>query len=158
MNDRLKGDSLPFEGRLAGIDFGTRRVGIAVCDASQQLASPLDVYQRRNEPEDAVYFQQLVSDQTLVGLVVGLPVHVSGEESQKSQQARLFGNWLSQLTGLPIAYHDERYSTAQAEEVLGAASLTSKQRKQRIDKVAAQFILSAYLESTRSTGDPGSLD
>ena len=158
MTDRLKGDSLPFEGRLAGIDFGTRRVGIAVCDASQQLASPLDVYQRRNEPEDAVYFQQLVSDQALVGLVVGLPVHVSGEESQKSQQARLFGNWLSQLTGLPVAYHDERYSSAQAEEVLEAASLTSKQRKQRIDKVAAQFILSAYLESTRSTGDPGSLD
>ncbi len=158
MTDRLKGDSLPFEGRLAGIDFGTRRVGIAVCDASQQLASPLDVYQRRNETEDAAYFQQLVSDQTLVGLVVGLPVHVSGEESQKSHQARLFGNWLSQLSGLPVAYHDERYSTAQAEEVLEAASLTSKQRKQRIDKVAAQFILSAYLESTRSTGEPGSLD
>ena len=158
MTDRLKGDSLPFEGRLAGIDFGTRRVGIAVCDASQQLASPLDVYQRRNEPEDAAYFQQLVSDQALVGLVVGLPVHISGEESQKSQQARLFGEWLNQLTGLPVAYHDERYSTAQAEEALGAASLTSKQRKQRIDKVAAQFILSAYLESSRSTGDPGSLD
>ena len=158
MTDSLKKDSLPVEGRLAGIDFGTRRVGIAVCDASQQLASPLDVYQRRNEPEDAAFFQQLVSDQTLVGMVVGLPVHISGEESQKSQQARLFGSWLSQLTGLPVAYHDERYSTAQAEEVLGAASLTSKQRKQRIDKVAAQFILSAFLESTRSTGDPGSLD
>jgi putative Holliday junction resolvase len=158
VTDSLQGDSLPIEGRLAGIDFGTRRVGIAVCDASQQLASPLDVYQRRNEPEDAAFFQQLVSDQTLVGMVVGLPVHVSGEESQKSQQARRFGNWLSQLTGLPVAYHDERYSTAQAEEVLGAASLTSKQRKKRIDKVAAQFILSAYLESSRSTGDPGSLD
>jgi len=158
VTDSLQGDSLPIEGRLAGIDFGTRRVGIAVCDASQQLASPLDVYQRRNEPEDAAYFQQLVSDQALVGLVVGLPVHISGEESQKSQQARLFGSWLSQLTGLPVAYHDERYSTAQAEEVLEAASLTSKQRKQRIDKVAAQFILSAYLESTRSAGEPGSLD
>ena len=72
MTDSLKEDSLPVEGRLAGIDFGTRRVGIAVCDASQQLASPLDVYQRRNEPEDAAYFQQLVSDQALVGLAFGV--------------------------------------------------------------------------------------
>ena len=138
MSQSPRGDSLPDKGRLAGIDFGTRRIGIAVCDTRQQLASPLDVYQRRSEPEDAVYFQQLVDDESLVGLVVGLPVHGSGEESQKSQQARLFGNWLSQLTGLPVTYHDERYSTVQAEEVLGAASLTSKQRRQRIDKVAAQ--------------------
>jgi putative Holliday junction resolvase len=150
--------TLPDEGRLAGIDFGTRRVGIAICDANQLMASPFDVCQRGSTLEDAAFFQKLVEEESLVGLVVGLPVYGSGDESQKSLEAREFGQWLGQLTGLPVAFHDERYSTAQAEELLGEASLSRKQRKQRVDKVAAQLILSAYLESARSTGTPGSLD
>ena len=158
MTDGVTGDPLPKEGRLAGIDFGTRRVGIAICDAGQRLASPLDIYQRGSESDDAEYFRRLFDDESLVGLVIGLPVYASGEESQKSHQARAFGQWLSQLAGIPVAFHDERYSTAQAEAALGEASLTRKQRKQRIDKVAAQFILSAYLESARSMDLPGPLD
>jgi putative Holliday junction resolvase len=150
--------TLPDEGRLAGIDFGTRRIGIAICDANQLMASPYDVCQRGSTLEDAAFFKKLVDEESLVGLVVGLPVYGSGDESQKSLEAREFGQWLGQLTGLPVAFHDERYSTAQAEELLGEASLSRKQRKQRVDKVAAQLILSAYLESARSTGTPGSLD
>ena len=150
--------TLPDEGRLAGIDFGTRRIGIAICDANQLMASPYDVCQRGSTSEDAAFFKKLVDEESLVGLVVGLPVYGSGDESQKSLEAREFGQWLGQLTGLPVAFHDERYSTAQAEELLGEASLSRKQRKQRVDKVAAQLILSAYLESARSTGTPGSLD
>ena len=150
--------TLPDEGRLAGIDFGTRRIGIAICDANQLMASPFDVCQRGSTLEDAAFFKKLVDEESLVGLVVGLPVYGSGDESQKSLEAREFGQWLGQLTGLPVAFHDERYSTAQAEELLGEASLSRKQRKKRVDKVAAQLILSAYLESARSTGTPGSLD
>jgi putative Holliday junction resolvase len=150
--------TLPDEGRLAGIDFGTRRIGIAICDANQLMASPYDVCQRGSTSEDAAFFKKLVDEESLVGLVVGLPVYGSGDESQKSLEAREFGQWLGQLTGLPVAFHDERYSTAQAEELLGEASLSRKQRKKRVDKVAAQLILSAYLESARSTGTPGSLD
>jgi len=150
--------TLPDEGRLAGIDFGTRRIGIAICDANQLMASPYDVCQRGSTLEDAAFFKKLVDEESLVGLVVGLPVYGSGDESQKSLEAREFGQWLGQLTGLPVAFHDERYSTAQAEELLGEASLSRKQRKKRVDKVAAQLILSAYLESARSTGTPGSLD
>ena len=76
--------TLPDEGRLAGIDFGTRRIGIAICDANQLMASPYDVCQRGSTLEDAAFFKKLVDEESLVGLVVGLPVYGSGDESQKS--------------------------------------------------------------------------
>ena len=74
--------------------------------------------------------------------VVGLPVHLDGRESGKSQEARRFGQWLTEITSLPVEFFDERFSSAQAEELLMAAELTSKQRKLRLDKLAAQIMLS----------------
>jgi putative Holliday junction resolvase len=153
-DDRDHPPTLPAHGRLLGIDFGTVRVGVALCDADQSIASPLQTYTRRNQNLDSIYFLQLVATEKIVGIVVGLPVHLSGDESQKSVQARKFGHWLGEITGLPVAWVDERYSTARAEELLLAAGMTSKQRKARLDKVAAQSILSVYLESGPSS-DPG---
>ena len=149
---------IPTTGRLAGFDFGTRRIGIAVCDASRILASPLSVYEWQNDERDADYFRQLALEESLVGLVVGLPLYASGDESQKSFEAREFGSWLATLTGLPVAYHDERYTSVQAESLLGAASLTRGKRKKRIDKVAAQLILSSFLDSDNLGAEPGSLE
>jgi putative holliday junction resolvase len=148
---------LPPHGRLAGIDFGTVRVGVAVTDPDRVLASPLENYTRRGLPADAQHFQQLVKAERVVGLVVGLPVHASGQESQKSQEAREFGRWLAEVTGLPVEFYDERYSTAQAESLLRGAELTRQRRKQRLDMVAAQQLLAAYLEATRR-GPPEPLE
>ena len=75
--------------------------------------------------------------------VVGLPVHLDGRESDKSREARRFGQWLAGVTSLPVELFDERFTSVQAEELLMTAELTSKQRKQRIDKLAAQIMLSA---------------
>jgi putative Holliday junction resolvase len=86
-----------------------------------------------------------------------LPVHTTGEESQKSAEARRFGAWLAETTQLPVRYFDERFTTANAEALLLDAGLTKKKRKDRLDKLAAQLLLTAYLESTRSDGEPGSL-
>ena len=149
-------DALPAAGRLAGIDFGTVRVGVAVTDPDQRLASPYEIYQRRNPAADAEYFRHLVREERIVGFVVGLPVLASGDESQKSGQARAFGDWLRDLTGLPVRFYDERYTSVLADQSLLDAQLTRKQRKARVDKVAAQIILAAYLES-RSDGGPGAL-
>ena len=91
--------------------------------------------------------------------IVGLPVHLSGRESQKSTEARAFGQWLAEQTGLPVAYFDERFTTSEAEQYLDAAELTKKQRKARLDKLAAQIMLSAYLESrARGASEPQALD
>lgn len=144
-------------GRLAGIDYGTVRVGVAVTDARQTLASPYEIYARRSPTADQQYFQKLVADEELVGFVVGLPVHLDGRESQKSREARDFGQWLARATGVPVTFFDERFTTAEADQFLGAAKLTKKRRKARRDKLAAQIMLTAYLESS-SRGEPRGLD
>jgi putative Holliday junction resolvase len=88
-----------------------------------------------------------------------LPVHSSGDESEKSREARDFAAWLSSVTNLPIAFYDERYTSTQAEQFLSAAKVSKKQKKQRRDMLAAQIILAAYLESPqRADYNPGSLD
>ena len=144
---------LPEQGRIAGIDFGTVRVGIAICDESQMIASPLETYNRRTEADDAKYFERLVDDHSIVGFAVGLPLHMSGDESQKSLEARSFGCWLSQVTNRPVVWVDERYSTRFANELLRRGNLSPKKRKARLDKVAAQAILSVYLESGTSLSE-----
>lgn len=140
-------------GRLAGIDYGTVRIGIAVTDSRRTLASPYENYNRRSPDQDARRFRQLVQEERIAKFVVGLPVHLSGGESQKSREARAFGQWLEETTGVPVEYFDERYTSAEAEAFLLGAELTSKQRKRRLDMLAAQIMLSAYLESTRRGND-----
>lgn len=144
-------------GRLAGIDYGTVRIGVAVTDSRRTLASPYEIYQRRDAAADAHYFKRLAEAEKIVGFVVGLPVHLDGRESQKSREARQFGAWLTQTTERPVVYFDERFTTAEADQFLGAAQLTKKQRAARRDKLAAQILLSAFLDSSRR-GEPGPLD
>jgi putative pre-16S rRNA nuclease len=137
------------KGRLLGVDFGTVRVGLAICDSERIIASPLSIYNRRDATRDADYFRELVRTEQAVGLVVGLPVHMSGDEGGKAKEARVFGDWLANTTGLPVVYWDERYTTADAESHLRGAGLSRQQRKDRLDKVAAQILLQAYLDSER---------
>ncbi|HEV3417117.1 MAG TPA: Holliday junction resolvase RuvX [Pirellulales bacterium] len=146
---RAADKSIP--GRLAGIDYGTARIGIAVTDPEQRLASPLENYTRRGEAADAAYFKRLATEERIARFVVGLPIHLDGRESQKSAEARQFGAWLERATGIPVVFFDERFTSAEAEHHLTAAKLTKKKRKARLDKLAAQIMLSAYLES----GDSG---
>ena len=141
---------LPRTGRLAGIDYGTVRIGVAVTDPDQRLASPLENYTRRGAALDSAWLVQLSRDERLVGFVVGLPVHTDGRESRKSIEAREFGKSIQETTGLPVVYFDERFTSAHAAALLMEAGLTSKRRKERLDKLAAQIMLTAYLESSRS--------
>ncbi|MFV1967375.1 MAG: Holliday junction resolvase RuvX [Pirellulaceae bacterium] len=150
---------IPPHGRLAGIDYGSVRIGVSVSDPNRMVASPLDTYTRRDVKADAAYFQQLVEEEQIVGFVIGLPVHMSGEESAKSHETRRFGTWLAEVTDRPIGYCDERYTTVQAEQMLDRAGLRGKKRKARLDRIAAQIILATYLESDGSVnGHPGPLD
>ena len=144
----IPNDEFPAQGRLAGVDFGTVRIGLAITDPDRRLASPYEIYHRRGPAADAEYFQRFVREERVTGFIVGLPVHASGEESQKSAEARAFGDWLRDVTGRPVRYYDERYTSMLADQFLLDAKLTRKRRKARLDKVAAQLILAAYLESS----------
>lgn len=146
-------------GRVAGIDYGTVRIGIAISDPQRTLASPYENYTRRGPEQDARRFRRLVEEERVTLLVVGLPVHCDGRESQKSREVRQFGQWLTEITGVPVEYFDERFTSVEAEQFLLDAQLTSKRRKARLDMLAAQILLSAYLESHgKSSPAPGSLD
>jgi putative Holliday junction resolvase len=136
-------------GRIAGIDFGTVRVGIAVSDAGGSIASPYETYVRHGEEQDRKRFQKLVADERIVRFVVGLPVHLDGRESGKSVEARAFGQWLAEVTGVPVEYFDERFTTHEAQVYLSDAHLSKKKRQARLDKLAAQIMLTAYLEKMR---------
>jgi len=133
-------------GRVAGIDYGHVRIGIAISDPERKIVSPLENYTRRGLESDAQRFRRLVAEESVVLFVVGLPLHMDGRESQKSGEARQFGQWLGAVTGVPVEFYDERLTSHEAEQLLLAAEMTRKRRKKRMDMLAAQIILSAYLE------------
>jgi len=135
---------------VAGIDYGTVRIGIAISDPDRKIASPLENYTRRTKEQDAQRFRRLVAEEGVVLFVVGLPIHLDGGESQKSFEARQFGQWLGETTGVPVEYFDERFTSVEAEQILLEVDMTRNRRKKRLDKLAAQIMLIAYLESKSS--------
>lgn len=153
--------SVPSEpGRILAIDYGTVRLGLALSDARQQFASPYANFTRVNPQQDLQYLRRVISEEQVVQVVVGLPVHLDGRESEKSLEARRFAAWLHEQTGIPVALVDERFTSVEAESHLSAARLSRKRRKARRDMLAAQILLAAYLESDRSqaTDRPGGID
>ena len=91
--------------------------------------------------------------------MVGLPVHLDGRESEKSRESREFGGWLEEVTGVPVEFFDERFTSVEAESFLLDSQMTKKRRRARMDMVAAQIMLAAYVESRRKAADaPGPLD
>jgi putative holliday junction resolvase len=140
-------EEIPVNGRLLGVDYGAVRVGLAISDADRIIASPIATRVRAGADADAAYFRHLVAEERVVGLVVGLPVHLNGREGVKAKEARQFGAWLAETTGLPIVFADERFTTVDAESALWNAGLTHRKRKERRDRVAAQIMLQAYLDA-----------
>ena len=139
------GEGLPPKGSLLGIDYGTKRIGLAMCDPDRLIASPLQT--TANDSGKAQFFATLVAQSRFVGIVVGLPLHASGDESAMSREAREFAAWIARLTALPVAMWDERCTSAAAEDALLEAKLSKKKRKARVDRVAAQMILQSYLDA-----------
>jgi putative Holliday junction resolvase len=149
-------------GRVAGVDYGRRRIGIAICDALRILASPLCIHETTGDRSaDAAFFRKLAADESLVGFVVGLPVHADGSDSDMSLEVERFGAWLGRITGLPVAFHDERYSSKEAAGMLAGVGLTHGRKKERTDAVAAQVVLASWMEGQAAAGGggrPGALE
>ena len=150
-------DGFPNEGALLGIDYGTKRLGFAVANPDQTIASGVENFTRQNPQVDAEKIVALCRDYRIRGLVVGLPVHMSGDESTKSTQCRRFGRQASAITGLPVRYWDERHTSMMAETILMSAELTKKRRKARTDMLAAQLMLQDYLDADDRAAGPVSL-
>ncbi|MEP3477937.1 MAG: Holliday junction resolvase RuvX [Fuerstiella sp.] len=146
-------EDLPVKGRLLGIDFGTKRVGVSVSDSRQSLSSPLHNYDRSSHEADRQFFKRACEDYEVVGLVMGLPVHMSGDESKKSKEVRQYAKLVIKWTDLPLVFQDERFSSSRAGALLMQAQMSAKQRKARMDKLAAQILLQDFLDAKRNADE-----
>jgi putative Holliday junction resolvase len=145
------GDDLPLTGRLLAIDLGEVRVGLAVSDPSQVVASPAETLQVPRDA-DGPTLDALVNAATrheAVGLVVGLPRQLDGSDGDPARRSRWFADGLRDRTGLPVRLHDERFTTVEAERVLIAGDVSRAGRKRAVDQVAASVLLQGVLEAQR---------
>jgi putative Holliday junction resolvase len=133
--------------RILALDFGRARLGLAISDADRRIASPLANYTRQDKAADLAYLKRRIEEEEIGALLLGLPLHTDGRESDSSRATRVFGDELKRETGLPVFYWDERYSSNFAEKELWSAGLTHRRRKERRDMVAAQLVLQAWLEA-----------
>ena len=133
-------------GRLLGVDYGTVRIGLAITDPDGIMASPLETYARKSLGLDAAYLQRLVLNQGVTGIVLGLAVSLNGHEGPKAQECRAFGAWLESATGLTVQFADERFTSAQADDIMFDAKMNKQKRSERRDMLAATLILKGFIE------------
>jgi putative Holliday junction resolvase len=140
--------------RFLGVDYGNRRVGLAISDATAMLARPWQVV-TTDEPDPrhaaamiADFVPSLVvDDDSLEAIVVGLPRRLDGSENDQTQKARTFGDELAVITGLEVIFQDERLTSIEAEAQLAAREKDWKKRKMQIDAVAAAIMLQDFLDA-----------
>ena len=131
---------------LAGIDLGTKTIGLAVSDAGLAFAHPRPVIARKKFTLDAQALLSALEKERSVAVVVGLPVNMDGSEGPRAQATRAFVRNIERLTALPFVYWDERLSTVAAERALIAMDISRRKRDERIDSAAAAFILQGALD------------
>lgn len=135
--------------RKIALDVGDVRIGVAVSDLMGITANPRETYVRKKGDVDAdiAYFCDYAGREDADAFVLGLPKNMDGTEGSRAEVTREFGSKLSEASGLPVIYQDERLSTVSAERMLIEADVRREKRKKVIDKVAATIILQAYLDS-----------
>lgn len=133
--------------RLLGLDLGEKTIGMAISDSAFAIASPVGTIRRRRFTEDAAELLGFVDAREVGGLVIGLPVNMDGSEGPRCQSVRQFAANLLALRDLPVAFWDERLSTAAVERAMIAADLSRKKRKKAVDTAAAAFILQGALDA-----------
>lgn len=134
--------------RFLGLDPGERRIGVAVSDVTGTIASPVEYVDRRS----ADYEQRIIdlcSEWQINEVVVGLALSLDGTEGPAAAKSREFGTFLAELTGLPVSYHDERFTTVTAEQALLEGGVRRRSRASKRDQVAAAVMLQGFLDKRR---------
>ena len=137
--------ALPQGGRLLGMDLGSQSIGLALCDAGWSIASPAHTHKRSKFTKDKIVLADFCRQQSVKGLVIGLPLNMDGSESPRSQASRAFARNIAILE-LPILLWDERWSTVAAERAMIAQDMSRAKRAEKIDAHAAALILQAAID------------
>lgn len=130
---------------MLGLDYGTRRIGLAISDPEGKLAFPAGVVERRSLAQDLEVLRRLVDERGVTRLVVGLPLHLDGRAGPEAAAARSFARALGDATGLPVDLLDERWTTQEAERALRDAEPRRRRRGVRVDATAATLLLRTWL-------------
>lgn len=140
--------------RYVGIDYGQKRIGIAVSDSKGRIATPADVFVRSKDLEsDMVRLRRALEEWEPAAVVVGLPIGLNGESGPSADKVRTFAQQLHRQVGVEVILHDERMSTHQASRQLREANLSEKAQRAVIDAAAAAVILQSWLDGRNI--DPG---
>ena len=145
--------AVPHGGKLAGLDVGTRTIGLAVCDAEWRFAGPSETIRRTKFTQDLERLRSFATRERLVGLVVGLPLSLDGSDSPRTQSVRAFARNLEPLA-LPILLWDERWSTQAVERAMIDADVSRAKRADAIDKMAAAYILQGAIDALANIPQP----
>ncbi len=146
---------------IAGLDLGTKTIGISVSDLGRRFATPRDVIRRVKFGLDAQALLAMADKEKVVAFIIGLPINMDGSEGPRAQATRAFVRNMSEKTDIPFVYWDERLSTVAAERVLIEMDVSRKKRADRIDSAAASFILQGALDrllSLANAAPPASAD
>ncbi len=149
MTPELFAALVPPSGQLFGLDLGTKTIGIAIGDTTWTVASPFHTIRRVKFTPDIAELVRLVELNDIKGLVIGLPLHLDGSESARSQGTRGFIRNMAPLLPLPVMFWDERLSTVAAERALLGNDISRAKRAAIIDQTAAAFILQGALDRMR---------
>jgi putative Holliday junction resolvase len=139
-------DLVPAGARLLGLDVGSKTIGLALSDTRRVIASPLETIARRRFRDDAGRLLEIVARHGVGGLVIGLPLTLAGKDGPMTQSVRQFARNLAPLADLPIAFWDERLSTAAVTRAMIEADMTRRRRALAVDRAAAAYILQGCLD------------
>lgn len=138
-------------GRILAIDYGSRRMGLAVSDALGITAQGLDTLERRNKRSDFARLERTIREYQVTEIVLGNPLRMSGEEGTQSRKVAEFAEELRRRFGLPVHLWDERLTSSEANRLLREAEVSLQRRTQAVDRMAATLILQSFLQA-RSAG------
>jgi putative Holliday junction resolvase len=139
-------------GRILAIDYGSRRMGLAVSDPLGITAQGLETLERKNKRSDFARLERVLREYSVKEIVLGNPLRMSGEEGTQSQKVAEFAEQLRQKFRRPVHLWDERLTSAEANRLLREAEVSSRKRAQAVDRMAAVLILQAFLQAR--TGSP----
>jgi putative Holliday junction resolvase len=146
-------EALPDAGKLAGLDVGTRTIGLAICDAGWHFAGPAETIKRTKFTKDLEALRTFVEREHVVGVVVGLPLNMDGSDSPRTQSVRAFARNLATLD-LPILRWDERWSTQAVERAMIDAEVSRAKRAEKVDALAAAHILQGAIDALANLPGP----
>jgi putative Holliday junction resolvase len=141
------------EARLLGLDVGTKTIGLALSDVTRSIATPYDTIKRTKFTSDAKALANIAGKMEVGALIIGLPLNLDGSEGPRAQSTRAFARSLAKHVALPIAFWDERLSTAAVERHLIEADASRKRRAAVVDRMAAAYILQGALDRLRRAGE-----